>query len=238
MDLGIRDRRAIVCASSRGLGRACAEALAREGVHLTLNGRDATSLKEAAETIAAAHGVAVDTEAVDVVLAMNFSWQIFEQRDVLRSYFSSVRDSLVDDGVLFLDAFGGYEAYQELEEKTKHKGFTYVWEQESYDPVSGHMVCHIHFHFKDGSKMKKAFTYEWRLYGLPELKEILLDAGFSEVLPTHSGIGRARKVFGDLAKEDHPDSLEALDYLLRPLVEIEVARPAPVEDNPPITAVK
>ena len=123
----------------------------------------------------------VDTGPVDIALAMNFSWQIFEQRDVLRSYFSSVRDSLVDDGVLFLDAFGGYEAYQELEEKTKHKGFTYVWEQESYDPVSGHMVCHIHFHFKDGSKMKKAFSYEWRLYGLPELKEILLDAGFSEV---------------------------------------------------------
>jgi 3-oxoacyl-[acyl-carrier protein] reductase len=39
MDLGIRGRRAIVCASSRGLGRACAEALAREGVHATLNER-------------------------------------------------------------------------------------------------------------------------------------------------------------------------------------------------------
>jgi len=124
---------------------------------------------------------AVKTDPVDIVLAMNFSWQIFEQRDVLRNYFSSVCDSLVDDGILFLDIFGGYEAYQELEEKTKHKGFTYVWEQESYDPVSGHMVCHIHFHFKDGSKMKKAFSYEWRLYGLPEVKEILLDAGFSNV---------------------------------------------------------
>jgi len=78
---------------------------------------------------------AVKTDPVDIVLAMNFSWQMFEQREVLRSYFSSVRDSLVDDGILFLDTFGGYEAYQELEEKTKHKGFTYVWEQESYDPI-------------------------------------------------------------------------------------------------------
>ena len=124
---------------------------------------------------------AVKTEPVDIVLAMNFSWQMFEQREALRSYFSTVRDSLVDDGILFVDSFGGYEAFQELQEKTKHKGFTYVWEQESYDPISGHMVCHIHFHFKDGSKMKKAFSYGWRLYGLPELKEILLDAGFSEV---------------------------------------------------------
>ncbi len=59
MDLGIQDRRAIVCASSRGLGRACAEALAREGVHVTLNGRDPAALKEAVDAIAAAHDVTV-----------------------------------------------------------------------------------------------------------------------------------------------------------------------------------
>jgi hypothetical protein len=123
----------------------------------------------------------VRTQPVDAVLAMNFSWQIFEQRDALRAYFASVRDGLVDDGILFLDAFGGYDAYREIEEKTKHKGFTYVWEQASYDPVTGHMVCYIHFHFPDGSKLKKAFRYEWRLWTLPELKEVLLEAGFSNV---------------------------------------------------------
>ncbi len=123
----------------------------------------------------------VETDPVDIVLAMNFSWQILEKREQLRDYFASVRDSLVDDGILFLDAFGGYDAYRETREKTKHKGFTYVWEQASYDPVTGHMVCYIHFHFKDGSRLKKAFRYEWRLYTLPELQEILLEAGFSNV---------------------------------------------------------
>jgi 3-oxoacyl-[acyl-carrier protein] reductase len=59
VDLGIRDRHAIICASSRGLGRACATALAREGVHVTLNGRDPASLREAVDAIAAEHGVAV-----------------------------------------------------------------------------------------------------------------------------------------------------------------------------------
>jgi hypothetical protein len=124
---------------------------------------------------------AVKTEAVDIALAMNFSWQIFEERKLLIDYFASVRDSLVDDGILFIDCFGGYESYQEIEEKTKHKGFTYVWEQASYDPMSGHMVCHIHFHFNDGSKLKNAFTYEWRLYSLPEIQEILSEAGFAKV---------------------------------------------------------
>lgn len=123
----------------------------------------------------------IKTDPVDIVVAMNFSWQVFEQRDMLRSYFASLRDSLVDDGILFLDAFGGYDAFRELKEKTKHKGFTYVWDQASYNPISGHMVCYIHFHFKDGSKLKKAFHYEWRLWTLPEVQEILQEAGFSKV---------------------------------------------------------
>jgi|TARA_B110000967_G_scaffold60326_1_gene61940 3-oxoacyl-[acyl-carrier protein] reductase len=46
MDLGIRGKNAIVCASSRGLGRACAIALAREGVNVTINGRNEEALKE------------------------------------------------------------------------------------------------------------------------------------------------------------------------------------------------
>lgn len=123
----------------------------------------------------------VVTEPVDIVVAMNFSWQMFEQREMLREYFASVRDALVDDGICFLDIYGGYEAYREIEEKTRHKGFTYVWEQSDYDPVTGHTVCHIHFNFNDGSRMKDAFIYEWRLWTLPELKEILLEAGFANV---------------------------------------------------------
>lgn len=53
MDLGIAGRTAIVCASSAGLGKACAGALAREGVHVVLNGRTARSLEAAAEDIRA-----------------------------------------------------------------------------------------------------------------------------------------------------------------------------------------
>jgi len=51
MDLGINGRKAIVCASSRGLGKACAISLARNGVHVTLNGRDESVLATTAEEI-------------------------------------------------------------------------------------------------------------------------------------------------------------------------------------------
>lgn len=66
MDLGIRGRRAIVCASSRGLGHACAESLAREGVHVTLNGRDAGTLEAAAQALRAAYDVEVGSVRGDI----------------------------------------------------------------------------------------------------------------------------------------------------------------------------
>jgi len=63
VDLGIAGRRALVCASSRGLGRACAEALAAEGVDVTVNGRDADRLAQTADEVRAAFP-AVSVEAV------------------------------------------------------------------------------------------------------------------------------------------------------------------------------
>ena len=66
MDLGIRGRRAIVCASSEGLGRGCAFALAEAGVSLVINGRDGAKLEATAAEIRAAHGVDVLSVAADV----------------------------------------------------------------------------------------------------------------------------------------------------------------------------
>jgi len=66
MDLGIKDRTALVCGASKGLGRACALALAREGVHLFLNARDAGSLKLTADEITAATGARVTIVAADI----------------------------------------------------------------------------------------------------------------------------------------------------------------------------
>jgi 3-oxoacyl-[acyl-carrier protein] reductase len=66
MDLGIKGRRAIVCASSRGLGRACAQALAAAGCEIVINGRDEETLKSTAAAIAAATGAKVIPVKADV----------------------------------------------------------------------------------------------------------------------------------------------------------------------------
>ena len=124
----------------------------------------------------------VETQPMDMVVAMNFSYQIFKTRAKLKEYFHRVYEALTDDGVLFLDAFGGYEAFREMEESTEFEDFTYVWDQHRYNPINGDITCLIHFTFPDGSKIKRAFSYHWRLWTLPELQELLIEAGFQRVL--------------------------------------------------------
>ena len=66
MDLGLKGRKGIVCASSRGLGRACALALAREGVEVVVNGRDAVQLEATAAAIRSETGAPVAAVAADL----------------------------------------------------------------------------------------------------------------------------------------------------------------------------
>ena len=66
MDLGIKNRRAIVCASSQGLGLACATSLAREGCVVFINGRDQSRLTQAVAQIEAATGVRATPVAADI----------------------------------------------------------------------------------------------------------------------------------------------------------------------------
>ncbi|MFM7012102.1 MAG: SDR family oxidoreductase [Betaproteobacteria bacterium] len=66
MDLGIRGRKAIVCASSKGLGLACAQQLAREGVDLVMLARGQEALEAAAQSIRTETGVKVTTIATDI----------------------------------------------------------------------------------------------------------------------------------------------------------------------------
>ncbi len=118
---------------------------------------------------------------VDVAAAFNFSYCVFKDRKVLTNYFRKVRQGLNSEGCFVLDLYGGPEAIQEMEEERKEDGFTYVWDQERYNPITAEILCHIHFRFRDGSALRKAYTYDWRLWTIPELKEALVDAGFSKV---------------------------------------------------------
>jgi len=115
----------------------------------------------------------------DVTVALNFSYFVFKERAELRRYFEGVRRSMAEDGIFVVDLYGGYESWKPMRERRRMKGFTYFWDQAKVDPLSNGVVNHIHFKFPDGSKMLRAFTYDWRLWTIPEITEVLADAGFS-----------------------------------------------------------
>ncbi len=119
--------------------------------------------------------------AVDIVAALNFSYFEFKTRDDLRAYFENARRSLGPEGVFVCDIFGGWEAYMEETDRTRYKGFTYVWEQTRFDPVSNFTEFRIHFKFHGGGGIRDAFVYRWRLWSLPEVRELLAEAGFRRV---------------------------------------------------------
>jgi SAM-dependent methyltransferase len=120
---------------------------------------------------------------VDVIQALNYSYFVFKTRKDFGEYLEKARGSLKRDGVMILDAYGGSESYTPQKEKRKiGKGkFTYVWDQASFNPINNHAINHIHFEFRDGSKIRRAFTYDWRLWQLIEIQELLYDVGFGAV---------------------------------------------------------
>jgi SAM-dependent methyltransferase len=118
----------------------------------------------------------------DAIIAFNFSWQVFRTREALRGYLAAARRALAPGGAVLLDVFGGWEAQRPLRERRRLRGgATYVWDQESYDPITHRLRCSIHFELPGGRRLRQAFRYDWRLWTIPELSELLREAGFGEV---------------------------------------------------------
>lgn len=114
----------------------------------------------------------------DLILAQNFSYLVFTERAELLAYFVNCRKSLRPGGVLALDIFGGAGTYKPNRERTGHRGFVFYWEQTGFDPVTHEASCAIHFKPKGRATVRNAFTYRWRVWTIPEIVDLLRDAGF------------------------------------------------------------
>lgn len=118
----------------------------------------------------------------DLLAAQNFSFWIFKTRDEVLEYFKAALKNLQPNGMMVIDMMGGSEVHlEDHEDETEKDGFEYIWEQVRFDPITHDCHFYIHFRFDDGSVMERAFEYEWRLWSIPEVKELLLEAGFSRV---------------------------------------------------------
>ncbi len=119
--------------------------------------------------------------APDVRCAQNFSYWVFMSRHEMLDYFRKARKDLAADGIFVVDVHGGPESLEEMQEETEIDGFTYVWDQHKIWPITSECESYIHFKFPDKTRLRKAFSYHWRLWGLAEIRDILNDAGFSSV---------------------------------------------------------
>ncbi len=145
----------------------------------------------------------------DIIAACNFSYFIFKKREELKNYFKNNLNGLNDGGLLIIDIFGGTHCSEPNEEETEHKGFSYFWDQDSYDPVTNEALFYIHFKPKGEKKVKKAFTYDWRMYSIPEVKDILIDAGFKNVHVYWEGTDKKGEGDGEFRKVDHGEHCDS-----------------------------
>lgn len=120
----------------------------------------------------------------DVLAAQNFSFWIFKKRQEVIEYFKTARANLKPEGIMVLDMMGGPGCYEEQTDERKigkgKKSFHYEWEQASFDPITRDASFYIHFSFQDNSRLYRAFEYHWRFWTIPEVREMLEEAGFSE----------------------------------------------------------
>jgi hypothetical protein len=133
-------------------------------------------------------------QPVDILVALNYSLCYFHTRSDVLAYLSHiVKNSYIkSDGIFVCDLFGGSEYYQQYSSDSASKdslpktiqtirygsNFKYIFEQRPLNPFTNRVNCSMHFKFQDGSMIKNAFQYDFRLWSLCELREILLDAGF------------------------------------------------------------
>ena len=147
---------------------------------------------------------------IDLVIACNFSFYIFKTRELLSRYFQSVRRSLNSKGIVVLEMAGGPGMTKTFKERKTVKGkqkFVYTWDQKSFDPISHDARYAIHFKLPSGQVIKNAFEYDWRLWTIPEVRELLAEAGFSKSLvfweASHKGEGTGEYVPVDVADNDY-----------------------------------
>lgn len=160
-------------------------------------------------TIIFSNVMADNNPKADIVAASNFSYFIFKDREVLKTYFQKAYESVNDDGVFIVDAFGGTATTEPLEEETEMDGFSYFWDQDSFDPVTNEAQFYIHFKRKGEKKRERVFSYDWRMWSLPEVKDIMKEVGFKETIIMWEGTndkGEGNGKFTPVTKGEYCES--------------------------------
>jgi hypothetical protein len=132
--------------------------------------------------------------AADIVFVGNFSIGELRTRADLVGYFRTVRGRLRPGGIVACDIYGGESAFQLGSAERLEPGpaggpegisVLYTWEQREADPLTGRVENAVHFEVLDADEqslgmISDAFTYHWRLWSVPELRDAMIEAGFAD----------------------------------------------------------
>jgi hypothetical protein len=128
----------------------------------------------------------------DLLFVGNFSIGYMHTRAELVEYLTHCHERLKASGGVFVcDTYGGESAFTLGGVHRAHpmpggKLCRYTWEQHAADPTTGMVTNLIHFRVERAGviefELEDAFVYEWRLWSIPELRDAMDDAGFSETL--------------------------------------------------------
>ncbi|MBI3555632.1 MAG: class I SAM-dependent methyltransferase [Deltaproteobacteria bacterium] len=129
--------------------------------------------------------ISVSRQKTDLIVANNFSFFIFRERKTLVDYFKACRRSLRRGGVLVLEMVGGPGFVEKTREQRTIKmmgkaKFKYIWDQRSFNPINREGHYSIHFKLPNGRQAKHAFSYHWRIWTIPEVRDALREAGFKD----------------------------------------------------------
>ncbi|MGI9317519.1 MAG: hypothetical protein ACR2QW_09330 [bacterium] len=114
----------------------------------------------------------------DIRCAFNFSYWIFSERSEMLGYFKAAHQDLADHGLFIIDVTGGTESLDEDPFESEVGEITCIWQQQNYSPVDHTAELTLRFRFADGSEIEPPYQYRWRVWSIPELKDLLMEAGF------------------------------------------------------------
>jgi hypothetical protein len=132
-------------------------------------------------TLVKGNVLTIRTQKVQMIAALNHSYAIFKNRADLLTYFRNARKSLVRSGVMLVDQIGGTDFVNGCIHKSRIEGFVYTAEWSPIDPITHDVNIKISYYFRNRPPMRNVFGYDFRLWSLPELQEILVEAGFRNV---------------------------------------------------------
>ncbi len=128
----------------------------------------------------------ITSKKFDLIIACNFSFYVFHERETLVRYLRGCLKSLAPHGILLLEMAGGPGMIEQTKERKafrlpeKGARFTYLWDQQSFDPITHRARYTISFRNEQGDWLRDAFTYDWRIWTLPEVRDAMKEAGFPE----------------------------------------------------------